>query len=428
MKKTFFGLLAISLAALMMFSCSSSKNDNVDPSNPKDLLDLPYSTLSPADQKKKLSQEGEGVIKLMEDLPNDKALLLLESFALKSDLFFDAIEEGRTGSDLTKTIVKLSQYYGEYEWDLVNKDWVKTDSKITDKLVIILPATKTETKNNGKLEVTAIASTVVVNDREIPSNVLTNIFVDNKKEGEIAIVATGINESTFAETAKIDADLSMYKLITNIDKKGGENIAKGTWSKNTQSILDFYADLEASITLENLQEEDVTSTIKDGNARITITDDLAAAGFFDGKSYFAEMAAIEDAEEAIYEKYNYYDDKNKREARAKEELELEKRKVKAMNDFTNLALVSVKEEYKIAKISVELETKEVSKYGYTYDKGANGDYDWSTGKSFTYTGYNTNEIYILHFDDNTKVEASVFFGEGFAKIVKMWEDFTAQFN
>lgn len=37
-------------------------------------------------------------------------------------------------------------------------------------------------------------------------------------------------------------------------------------------------------------------------------------------------------------------------------------------------------------------------------------------------------MYILNFNDNTKVEYSVFFGEGFDKAAQMWKDFILKFN
>lgn len=333
------------------------------------------------------------------------------------------MDEAPVKSKATESIIKLSKYHGEYTWDAETEDWVKSDKEVTDKLIAIFPATRTSKSNDGKIEVKASASSTVIENHEIPSNVVADFYVANSKKGEMTLEATGVSESSFVETAKLNMALGMYNLTADVDKKGNKNTAKVNFTKGDDAILSAFADLEAIITAENLDKEDISS-VKDGNFVITIAKDLAIAGYVDGKSLLAEINKIEEEEEAAYESYDWTGGKLGEYEKAL--LDLAKRKVAAFNAYTNLALVSTSEEYKVAKVSFELDIEEYEATGY-YDKNQDGEIDYNTEK-YNYTVYYTSEMYILNFNDDTKVEASVFFGEGFDKVVKMWEDFVEKFN
>lgn len=288
----------------------------------------------------------------------------------------------------------------------------------------LFPADFKSTTNNGKIEVKALSKTVIQGN-EIPSNVVAKLFVADVKEGEIAAIAIGINEATFAETARIDVQLGAYKVGVDADKKGSQNKAKGEVTKNAQSIFSFYSDLAANITQQMINSEDIPS-VQDGNASLTIGNDLAAAGYVDGKSLLPKLKRLDNAEASLWQEYDA--GKITIEEAEKQQLELEKSKVNAKNNFPNIALVSTSERYKLAKISVKLEIEENTGVSRIYKKDENGDNIWDDYETYEYTEYYTEEIFVLHFDDKTTVEASVFFGEGFDKLVKMWEDLVITFE
>ena len=444
MKRNFFTLMAISLASLLMVSCSSS-DDNDSGGNDNgntDYLNLPYSKLTPSAQKKKLSNEGEVIIRQIQDVPNEASVNLIASFSTLSDDLLSLLnDEVKTKLDYTETIIKLSQYYGMYKWNFDREEWEKTGDNVGDKLVAVFPANKKATTNTGKIEVKASGSIVLINGRQVPSKVVADLFVFDAKEGDVTITTKGINETTLVETADGIANLGGYKLTANIDKKNSSNKAKGQFSKGNDIILDMYTDLDANITVEMLQSDDFASNVKDINLTLAIGKELVLAGFIDGKSilpiidkaeedlkkakeeneaiwnkaYLKYQKALDDA----YEKYRNgeydWNDRIEAEKQARKEYSVEYDKidwygpekkynevfVTAFNQYTNIALVDKKEDYKIAKLSLETILT-----------------DWRASK----------HIYILNFNDKTPVEATVFFGDGFEKLVQMWEDFTLKFR
>lgn len=422
MKKNFFILTAIVFASFGLFSCSSS-DDNGGKEDPKELLDLPYSTLSVADQKKKLSSQGEATIAKLQDLPNEASVELIASFNEISEGLFYLLEETPVKSKAAESIIKLSKYYGEYAWDAKTEEWTKSDKEVTDKLIAIFPSSRKATSNDGKIEIKATASNVVIENNEIPSNVVADLYVSNSKKGAITLNTTGINESSFVETANLNVLLGSYNLTADVDKKDNKNSAKMNFTKGSDAIIKASADLEAKITAEILDREDLSS-VKDANLVITIAEDLAIAGYVDGKSLLAEFDKIEKEEDI--EKENYQWDGGKLAEYEQAMLDFAKRRITALNKYSNLALVSTSEEYKVAKVTFDLDIYEYESTGY-FDKDGDGEIDYEE-EMYKYTAYYTSEMYILNFDDKTKTEASVFFGEGFDKIAKMWNDFILKFN
>lgn len=422
MKKHFFTFAAILFASFALFSCSSS--DKEDVTDPKELLNYPYSKLSVADQKIKLAAEGEATMKQLEALPNEKSVKLLESFNEISEGLFSLLGDTPETYAL-KAVTKLSKYYGEYEWDATNEEWNKTKNNVTNKLVAIFPSSKASKTNDGKMEITATASTVEINGHEIPSGVVAKLFASNKQEGEITATSTGINESSYVETADVIAALGAYKLVLDIDKKGNKNQAKVEFTKGSDLIINADADLDAVITAEMLSKDDV-STVKDANVVAKIAKNLAAAGYVDGKSLLPELDRIEQAQDELYNKYPWNSGKLKE--LEEEYLALEKERIEVLNKYSNLALVSTSETYKIAKITFALEVQKYERTGYTYDLDKDGYPIWETEKTYKYTSYETDDKVILNFNDETKVDADVFFGTGFSKIIAMWDNFISQFN
>lgn len=420
MKRNIFILAALFSAGLAMTSCSS--DDDKDSNDNKDYLNYPYSALSIADQKLKLSTDGESTIKKIEGLASEESVLLLESFANIQDGLLDLLDVKVTSRSTEETVVKLSKYYGEYVWDVKTGTWSKSEKTVTDKFVAIFPAKKQDTKNTGKIEATATSSNVNINGNEIPSKVVANLYVSDKKTGEITAEATGINESTFVETGKIKANLGGYNLISTVDKKGNNNTVKLDFTKGSDQIIDGSADLVATITQEMLDAQNYSS-VADGNVFIKIDNNVTIVGYIDGKSLIPAMDAIDLEYDKVYNKYPWGD--GKEGERSKEELALDKKRVDIINKYTNLALVSTAEKYKIAKVTVDLDIKETQETGVKNIKDDKGN---TTQTKYTYTNYNTENQLIFNFNDNTKVEASVFFGSGFNKVITAWDNFIALFN
>ena len=393
MKKIFL-VVAVALSALMV-SCSSSDNDEPKP-NVESLLKLPYSTLSPADQKTKLAAESETVLKQVEGLPNEASVKLLASFSEIFKELYYLLEDGESQDDVViprtnaETLVLLSEYYGQYEYG--DEGWEKTKD-LTDKLVAIFPATKESSKNDGMIEVTAEASDITINENQLPKKAVGTFYVDNKKVGDASLNTTGISKTNIIETANVKANLGVYTASVDVNKKGSANVIAAKFQNGNNVILNLNADLVANVTVDNLNNDNYAS-IKDGNFSMNLGDDLVLVGFVDGATLAPALEKIEAEMDKLYDSPWSLD-------RDRLYSELEKKQIDVINQNSNVALVSTKEGYKIAKASLHLYVA--------------NDY------------YYTETALVLSFSDNTDVAADVFFGSGFSKVVdqinSIWNKF-----
>lgn len=396
--KKFFLFSVISLATLMS-SCSSSDNDNDYEDDVNALLKLPYSTLSPEDQKSKLALEGEAILKQVDALPNEKAIGLLANFSEISYSLFDLFDLGENNDeDVPSTLITLSQFYGEYTYQESTDTWTKTaDDK--DKFVAIFPATSSSTSNNGKIELTGEASDLALNYYQLPKKATATFYVNNEKVGDASLNTTGLDKSNIVETANIIANTEVYKATIDVNKKGTNNSIKAKILNGSNLIIDLEADLAASITIDNMSNGDYSS-VKDGNVKVNLGSNLVIVGYVDGAKFITELqkinTEINSLDDQIESGQITWEDYDKKYA------ELEKKQVDAFNTYSNIALVSTKDKYKIAKVTLRLDIDAE-------------DY------------YSTNEVVQLTFNDDTKVDADVYFGTGFDKIIKMASDIFNKF-
>lgn len=420
MKNYILGFIAIFFVTSVFVSCSSS-GDEPTP-DPENLFEYPYSKLSVADQKTKLAKEGESIMKQVVDLPKESSFKLLESFNEIGDGLFDLLGETRSADALKVT--KLSKYIGEFEWNAADEQWNKAENSVSDKLIAIFPSNKTSTVNDGRIELTPSGSTVIIKDAEIPAEVKVEFFVKDKKEGQLSVTTTGLNESSYIETANIAATLGTYNLVADVNKKANHNLVGFEFSKGDGRILQGNVNLNAPITTEILNEG--SFTFEEANVSLFLGDNLAMMGVVDGKPLQTELNEIFEAEDDLYEKYPWYG--GKLGELEKESLALERKKVETLNKYSNIILVSVSEKYRVAKVSFDLDVKETQATGVTYELDENNNPIPETREEYEYTAYDIEEKIILNFSDDTQVEADVFFGNGFSKIIEMWNSFISQFN
>jgi hypothetical protein len=78
------------------------------------------------------------------------------------------------------------------------------------------------------------------------------------------------------------------------------------------------------------------------------------------------------------------------------------------------ALVATKDNHKIADVIVEAER--------------NDDYDWYYYQNFGQKIYNYNQVVYLKFNDNTLIEAEVYFGDGFDKLIDKFKELLEEFG
>lgn len=427
MRKLFLTTAAILVAGSFFYSCSDSENGSGNGDVDK-ILEYPYSKLTTEDQKRKLVNDGKEVSTQITGVADESSMKALYSLTEIAGSLISLLE-GHTPSlakaaSTEELVVKLSKYTGAYTWNSSKEEWKKDAD--ADNLVLVFPAYKGDTKTQGKLELTATASGVVIDNNEIPSKIEGTIYVADKKEGSIAFTATGIDKSKIVETAGMNISLGSYKLTADINKKGIKNEVDLGFSNNSTSLISGHIDLAADVTVEMIDKEDVSS-LGEGNFSLVLSNDIALVGYVDVKSLITEENRIKKDVDVIYEAYDdardalweeYANDKiSADEYRAKSsELSqkslgqvkpLKKEQAELYNKYTNIALASISEKHKIASLDFELNNEEWDEYGWFY-----GDY----------------KIMYLKFNDETRVKPEVFFGEGFTGVANIWEGFIEKFQ
>lgn len=430
MRNFFLTTAAILLASSCFYSCSDSDNGTGGGVDIDKVLEYPYSKLTPEEQKKKLVNDGREIstqITGIADESSTKALYSLTEISESLISLLDNDADELTPVKALKTedlIVKLSKYTGAYTWDSAKEEWKKDAD--ADNLVLVFPAYKGDTKTQGKLELVAKSSGVVIDNHEVPSKIDAVIYVANKKEGSIQVVATGINEVKIVETADMNISLGDYLLASDINKKGSKNKANLEFSKNSTALIKGYIDLAGEITAEVLEDEDF-SNFDNGNLSLALSDKLALVGFVDIKSLFSAEERIGKQIDAIYVAYKnegdvlwneYKEGKitgdeyvTKREELFKSHMDKAKvyklEEIELYNKYTNIALASTSEKYKVASVFFEFDNEGWDDYGWFYDDC---------------------RIIYLKFNDETRITPDVFFGEGFTSVVNIWNDFLEKFN
>lgn len=429
MRKLFLTTTAILLAVTCFYSCSDSDNGKGGGKEVDKILEYPYSKLTPEEQKKKLVNDGQEISKQITGIADESSMKALNSLVEISGGLISLLEgtddlpnaKAATAEDV---IVKLSKYTGAYTWDSAKEEWKKDAD--AENLVLIFPAYKGDTKTQGKLELSATASGVLIDNNEIPSKIEGTIYVANKKEGSIFFTATGIDKSKVVETADMTISLGNYNLAADVNKKSSKNELNLGFGNGTNSIITGYADLTANITVEMIENEDLAS-LGDGNFSLILSDKLALVGFVDVKSLIAEEQRIDEAIDVIYEAYKeaqstlseeYYKENitsDEYYAKREELFKSYKDKVKPLkveeaelnNKYTNIVLASTSEKHKIASLYFEFDNASWDEYGWFYDDC---------------------RVMYLKFNDETRVAPDVFFGDGFTSVVNIWNAFFEKFQ
>lgn len=386
MRKFYFILLFAAVALMPFMSACSSSDDDSDGEG-TDYLDYPYSSLNVSQQKEKLSQDARVLINKMNGLQDSKALALLVQLSSMSTFFESDVDEPVT--PFVKTITEINEFYGKYTWDFDKEDWVKSES--TDKLVLIFPASSasdSSRKNDGKVEVTGVASSATTDDGyRLPKELNAQLYVDDKKVGSVSVNAVDISDSVLPKAAKIVIALENYTLSMEATK-GSVNTASFAFTRANDILLEGAANLQAD--LDDIVVEDGDGSIGESVVEVRILDNLLIAH----KGNVGELLKGYDRIEKEFENSNWTE--------AVDKSYCEKR-IAVWNTQMKSALVARADEAKIADVISVLYVDEYS-----------GRKDYSDDMGFK-------------FNDSTIVNADVFFGEGFSAVVSAWEDFIEDF-
>ena len=373
MKKLLFTKLLLLGLCLGLVSCSSDDDDNNNNANGNQYEDTPYSQLTPGQKKEKLNEDAVAFFTEMNGLSSSKALDALQSFySLCAEYGAPELSNSPAAG---KDIMTINDFYGKYTFNAESEEWIKSAS--ANQLVLSFPLNKT---SNSEIIVTGVSSNVVNGEIQLPKELNAKISIDGTQVGAIELKANLTSLESIPSSANVKFTFDEYTLAMDANK-GNINTASTKLTKGSKVLLNGKADLTAN--LDNLSDENV----KDGNIEIDLMDRLAIAGKVDFSSLTKEESKLQ--EESEYD----HDSKEYVEALAK-----------IYNKYYNLDLVSKTDGTKIAKVIF---------IAAPYEEGV------------AYSYY--DEVLALQFDDNTIIEASVFFGSGFDKATKAASDFRDKF-
>ena len=486
MKKIF--LMPVLFASLLFMACGSDDDNNPPmPTDPeeiiKDIDKMPYSELSPEQQKVKLEADANELIKYGDAAKNSvsiEAMQTLESLLSTSSVSIVTNGIGRQGTITNvQETVQYADVYGVYTWNRTKKDWDKTAS--TSELKFVFPAKKNGTANNASFTITATSSgiPVVLESKDCDwyydegegewdedcTITETTYYLPSKAKGLIAIDGREAGAVDFSADyqgnkevpVKSDFSISLsdgYKLVTSWEK-GANNTATTQMTYNNAVLFD--AAVKANVKLDDIFDKldagvEVPYNLYGNSAEgyIKVLDNLVFVVKVDAAAFAQEMAALDDLYEQkwddLYESSmnpalvpewggeahemntnkDYYTTGNQYRK------EYSEKQVALYNKHLTMTLASSKDGAKIADVVWK---SEKSDYGWV------SDYEyWDETKGYWWSAYPTptgvtfasfeyyGENYYFKFKDNSTVEVDAYFSTGFSTFIKNWEDFVKAFD
>jgi len=439
--------LSLALSSLVFNSCKKD-SDNTPAPPDVDLakvLAYPYSALTPAEQKVKLENESTG---FLDNLNAAKASSAIEAFQNLEKLLEESPAEVIADKPVknVKETIQYADAYGVFTWDNVKREWAKTAS--TSELKFIFPAKIGTTTNTAVFSAKAVSSGIAIVDSTVEYDWQTSTNIKYETTYYLPSSATGTLTISNAQAATIELTASYkdnkqtpvsstFKITTNDGyvystslNKATENNGSIQLTFNGKVLLEAVAKADIKIDeLIDFKGNDNSALLGGANAYMKLTDNLMVVYKMDVQNYSKERNAIEkdyDTKRAALWFSNWEKDPNHYTLYGQYEKEQADKNAALWNKYVTAVLVSTKDGSKIADM-VEVSEKD----------GENSDYyvwntttkswviDWN---SYTkkYDRYAANSY--LKFKDNTLVEASAYFSEGFDKLEDKWEDFTKAFD
>lgn len=438
-KKIF--LLSVVISQLTI-SCSSDEPFTPDSEQSlseqiAEIVKLPYSKLTPAQQKVKLEAEANEMLVQMDKSKSSGAIEALQNLARLLDVSSVDVFSGKNDNSV-EDIINTAGVYGIYTWNASKNTWIKTTS--STELKFVFPAKASLTANNAVFSTKGTASDVKVKiyDSYISqTNTEVNDYIFLPTAADAVLTIDNVSAATFTQTAKYANGKEVpnefaYKMTLNdgyawemSGTKATENTSKATFTFNGKNLVSFNAGSTASID-KLIDNDELVEFRGKANGLFKIMDNFVIMANMDLATDGADQIALEKSLPTVdYETKNYFLNLNTYQVKFSEGIATN------FNKNIKLTLVSKKDGTKIAEV-----VKRAVK-GYSY-KDMNDL--WVVDKSYTFGGYwsyNPNggttiqyyeeELY-LKFNDNTEVAMSTYFSEGFENFEKKFEDFIKAFD
>lgn len=432
------------LALSCCFILSCSKDDEVVVVQPdptvESLINAPYSSLSPENQKLKLESDAKNTITELETLQTSSAIAAMLNLDRLLKISNIDILNGKVDNGIQE-IINLADAYGIYTWNNTLQAWVKTSS--TGNLTFKFPSKKTGVLNNADFSTTAIASTVsveivdtpvryqyqynpqtgtynyvlisqeVLDNLKLPLSVNGTIKIDNTQSGTVTQTNTfGTTEVPLTSKFNLSTN-DGYVFDFNTNKQTNPAVSDNKITFNGKNIYSLNIDTTSKIDAL-LDGSDLYTDYGKANMMYTLLNNFVILGLVDTANFTNQQQIDENS--LTYPNYNtsaYYTNLNIYRKK------LSELNATAQNTHIKLALVSKTDKTKIADIVVKSELD-----GYYFNNLV-----WQNG----YWTYSNNtagqrverykEVYYLKFNDNTLVAANVYFSTGFDTLTTKFNAF-----
>ncbi|MFW0738594.1 hypothetical protein [Flavobacterium sp. T12S277] len=449
------------VASQLMVSCSSDELKEETPTEQNqtlaeqiaNLVKQPYSKLTPAEQKVKLEAEANEMLVQLDKSKSSGAIEAIQNLGRLLGLRKIDIFNGKN-DNAVEDILNVSGVYGIYTWDNTAKIWVKTAS--TTELKFVFPAKASQTANNAVFSAKSTSSDIKVKSidtygswkydpvkqqyTQSPS-VYDYFFLPTTADATLTI--DNAPAATFTQTAKYSnkkeiPDDFAYKMTLNdgyawemSGKKALESTSKAAFTFNGKTLVDFNAGSTANID-GLLENSELVQYRGKANGLIKLMDNFIIVANMDLATEAADDIALDKSiirPAYITDNTNpkndykaYYTALNAYEKKYSEGL------VALFNKNIKLILVSKKDGTKIADIIQHSEARGKHTFNLPVWNEKDKYWSWGTNQGESFSQPYMEEIYYLKFSDNTEVEMSTYFSEGFGALETKFENFVKAFQ
>ena len=412
----------------LAISCSSGSDDsNAIEDEVATLLQKPYSSLTPDQQKVKLENEANSMMAQMENSKSATALEALANFETLMSISSPDIQPNRTSKPTIKTgksfqkILNISGTYAIYTWNPTQSIWIKTSS--STELKFIFPASEAATTNNATLTASSIASTVkiVVDDQTgdemyLPSSVTAVLTINGTLAAKYEANAVYLNGNPEPTEAGYKLTLNGY-VWENYAKRTTPISAKSSFSYNGNNLIDFNVGSTADID-KLMEGSELTKYLGKANCMISLLDNFVMVADMNMEGMANAEGTLENSiTQPNYNSSTYYTDWNANNKKMSDGEAL------AFNKNVKMALVSKKDGTKLADVIQKSEKGNSWEVQSTW----NGSY-WAYDPYSTIKVQEYDTVLYLRFSDNTEVAMDVYFSSGFDTLETKFQDFINSFN
>lgn len=458
-------ILASVLISQLTISCTSDESDsaNTEPLGLSEeisaIIKLPYSKLTPANQKVKLEAEANSMLTQMDKSKTSGAIEALQN--LESILNISSVDifNGKNDNKV-EDILNVSGVYGIYTWNNSQKIWIKTSSNT--ELKFVFPAKKNQTINNASLSSKSTSSNIKVDIVDTYGNWIynpnTGSYIQTPRTNDKIYLPTSVDATltidnaqaaTFVANAKYTGteetpDESSFKMVLNDGytweisgaKAAGNNSAKSSFTYNGKNLIEFISGSSANID-ELLNDDNLTQYRGKANGLITLMDNFIIVADMDIATSATDEEALETSNPYPNFPYEYNNPNTNYKAHYTALNTYEKKdsegSIANFNKNMKLILVSKKDGTKIADLVQRSEKdgnyiEKLPLWVISSDPYySNGGY-WAWGEGETFTRQYYTEVTYLKFGDGTEVEMSAYFSTGFETLETKFEDFLKAFE